>query len=454
MAIRSVNPVNNRLIEEFAPTGAAQIEAALAAAQSTFAQHRRTRFSERALRLLAVADLLYEEKDRWSRLLTEEMGKTLAAAVEEVEKCAWVCRYYAEHAEEFLSDTVLASEAAESFVKHLPIGPVLAVMPWNFPFWQVFRFAAPAVMAGNVVLLKHASNVPRTALALQEIFARAGHAPGVFQALLIEPQTVERVLADRRVKAATVTGSTRAGASVAAIAGRNIKKTVLELGGSDAFVVMPSADLEAAVDVGVTSRTLNNGQSCIAAKRFIVHRDVYDAFLARFVARFEALRVGDPLSADTDVGPLALARSKERLAHHVEDALAAGAVRVFGAQSMAGEGNFFRPGVLADIPRDARVYSEEVFGPVALMFEADDLDQAIELANDNPYGLASAVWTREASEADRAVAEIEAGSTFVNSLVKSDPRLPFGGVKCSGYGRELSRHGILEFVNHKTVSTA
>jgi succinate-semialdehyde dehydrogenase/glutarate-semialdehyde dehydrogenase len=454
VAIRSVNPVDNRLIEEFAPTSAAEIEAALAAAQSTFAQHRGTRFNERARRLLAVADVLQEEKDRWSRLLTEEMGKTLTAAVQEVEKCAWVCRYYAEHAEEFLNDQVLASDAAKSFVKHLPIGPVLAVMPWNFPFWQVFRFAAPAVMAGNVVLLKHASNVPRTALALQEIFARAGHAPGVFQALLIEPQTVEQVLADRRVKAATVTGSTRAGSSVAAIAGKHIKKTVLELGGSDAFIVMPSADLEAAVDVAVTSRTLNNGQSCIAAKRFIVHRDIYDVFLTRFVARFEALRVGDPLSADTDVGPLAMARSKERLERQVEESLARGAERVFGAEPIEGRGNFYRPGVLADIPRDAPVYSEEVFGPVALMFKAADLDEAIALANDNPYGLASAVWTRDASEADRAVAEIEAGSTFLNSLVKSDPRLPFGGVKCSGYGRELSRHGILEFVNRKTVSMA
>jgi succinate-semialdehyde dehydrogenase/glutarate-semialdehyde dehydrogenase len=430
----------------------AEIEAALDAADQAFREHRATPFAERAAKLVAVAELLERDKERWSRLLTEEMGKTLTASLAEVEKCAWVCRYYATYGADFLGDAPLESDGAKRFVRHLPLGPVLAVMPWNFPFWQVFRFAAPSVMAGNVVLLKHASNVPRAALALRDIFALAGFGPGVFQTLLIESGSVEGILADSRVKAATVTGSTRAGASVAAAAGKAIKKTVLELGGSDAFIVLPSADLDKAVEVGVTSRTLNNGQSCIAAKRFIVHTDVYDAFMSRFAARFEALRVGDPLAAQTDVGPLAMARSRERLEQQVERSLACGAKRLVGARSLPGDGYFYAPGILADIPPDAPAYTEEVFGPVALAFRAASLDVAIEIANDGPYGLASSVWTNDAAEAEQAIEALEAGSTFVNSLVKSDPRAPFGGVKSSGYGRELSRQGILEFVNLKTIS--
>jgi succinate-semialdehyde dehydrogenase/glutarate-semialdehyde dehydrogenase len=324
-------------------------------------------------------------------------------------------------------------------------------MPWNFPFWQVFRFAAPATMAGNTVLLKHASNVPRVALALQEIFEASDFDSGVFRTLLVESLAVESVLADRRVKAATVTGSLRAGQSVAAIAGGHVKKTVLELGGSDAFIVMPSADIDRAAEVAVTSRTLNNGQSCIAAKRFIVHKDVYAAFVEKFSTRLHGLKVGDPLERGTAVGPLAMARTRERLAKQVDALVAAGATRFVGARPMSGKGYFFEPGVVTDVPRDTPCYREEIFGPVALVFEVDDLDEAIEVANDSPYGLGSAIWTSDLREMERAVAGIDAGSTFVNSLVKSDPRLPFGGVKQSGYGRELARDGILEFVNAKTV---
>ena len=454
MAIRSINPATGDVIETFAPAGEDEIEAALAKSADAFERHRRSGFADRARRLLAAADVLTQEKERLARLVTEEMGKTLAASAAEIDKCAWVCRYYAAHAEAFMRNAQLESDSLKSYIRYLPLGPLLAVMPWNFPFWQVFRCAAPAVMAGNVVLLKHASNVPRVALALQEIFAAADFAPGVFQTLFIEPRAVETILADPRVKAATVTGSTRAGASVASIAGKHIKKTVLELGGSDAFIVMPSANLDEAVEVGVKARTLANGQSCIAAKRFIVHADVYDDYIERFVGRFAALRLGDPLDAATDVGPLALARTRERLDKQVTETLRQGAQRLTGAQSRDGPGNFYEPGVLAGIPAGSPCHDEEVFGPVALMFKAQSLEEAIAIANDNRYGLGSAIWTNDRAEAERAIDEIEAGATFVNALVASDPRAPFGGVKSSGYGRELSKEGMHEFVNIKTVTIA
>jgi succinate-semialdehyde dehydrogenase/glutarate-semialdehyde dehydrogenase len=382
--------------------------------------------------------------------MTAEMGKTLVSAIAEAEKCARVCRHYAEHASRDLADEPIPTEGS-SFVRYLPLGPVLAVMPWNFPFWQVFRFVAPALMAGNVGVLKHASNVPRCALAIEELLLRAGFPEGVFQVLLIESGAVPRVLGDRRIVAATLTGSEGAGAAVASQAGGLIKPTVLELGGSDAFVVMPSADLEAAVKAAVASRVLNNGQSCINAKRFIVHRDVYAAFEERMVAALEALVVGPPLAPETDVGPLALASVRRDVSEQVRRSVEAGARVLTGCVPFGERGFWFRPGVLAGIPRAAPAHDEEIFGPVASLFRVDDLDDAIRTANATAFGLGSSVWTNDAAETARFIAEIEAGQTFVNAAVASDPRVPFGGVKRSGYGRELGPHGVRAFTNAKTI---
>jgi succinate-semialdehyde dehydrogenase/glutarate-semialdehyde dehydrogenase len=387
-------------------------------------------------------------------VITEEMGKTLVSAVAEVEKCAKACRHYATTAASALADEPIATEAAASYVRYLPIGAVLAVMPWNFPFWQVFRFVAPTLMAGNVGLLKHASNVPRCALAIEDVLRRADFPEGVFQTLLIGSGAVAQVLADPRVKAATLTGSTGAGSNVAAQAGKLIKTSVLELGGSDPFIVMPSADLEAAVKTAVTARTLNNGQSCINAKRFIVHRDVYADFEARLVSAFDALRVGDPLQPETEIGPLALSSVRDDVVSQVERSVAAGARRLTGATRMDGPGFWFRPGVLSNIPERAPAFSEEVFGPVALLFSVPDIDAAVRLANQSVFGLGSSVWTQDEAEQRRFIDEIEAGQTFVNAMVASDPRLPFGGVKESGYGRELGVPGIRAFVNAKSVYVA
>jgi len=370
----------------------------------------------------------------------------------EVEKCALVCRHYAAHTAAYLADEPMTSSASRSYVRHLPLGPILAVMPWNFPFWQVFRFAAPALMAGNVALLKHASNVPASALAIEEIFRLAGFEEGVFQTLLVGSDAVEAIVADPRVRAATVTGSEGAGAAVASAAGRHHKKVVLELGGSDPFIVLPSADIGAAVKAAVGARIINNGQSCIAAKRFIVHAAVYAEFEEAFVAGFEALKVGDPMQADTDIGPLATPQIKSELAAQVEASVAKGAKRLCGAQPMSGVGNFFRPGVLGSIPRESPAWSEEFFGPVAMLFRVDNIDEAIDLANDTRFGLGSSVWTRDEDEIKAAVNRIEAGCTFVNAIVASDPRLPFGGIKSSGHGRELARDGMIEFMNRKTIA--
>lgn len=452
MPLRSINPTTGKTTAEFQTLSDSEIDTALESAESAFAIHRRTPIRDRAEMLTVIAQLLTGDSEKWAMLLTREMGKSIDAAVAEVEKCAWVCRYYAKHAATFLDDRPIEADAGESHVLHLPLGPILAVMPWNFPFWQVFRFAAPALMAGNVVVLKHASNVPSAALALQEIFERADCAPGLFQSLLVGPDAVPRLIEDRRIRAATVTGSIRAGAAVASMAGKLLKKTVLELGGSDAFLVMPSADLATAVEVGVQSRTLNNGQSCIAAKRFIVHEAVYAAFVERFAERLAKLIVGDPTEHDSDIGPLAMERTRERLERQVDELVGQGANIVCGAKRIERDGFFFEPGMLTDVPTGAPASDEELFGPVAMAFSVPSLDAAIARANDSPYGLASSIWTRDTIEADRAIREIDAGSTFVNSLVKSDPRLPFGGVASSGYGRELSKDGILEFVNRKTVS--
>lgn len=454
MAIQSIDPRSGKLRQTFSALDERGVEERLVQSSGAFAQWRRTTFAERAKPMRHAAELLEREKQALANVITLEMGKTLASAVSEVEKCAKVCRYYAQHAEHLLRDEVIATEAESSYVRCLPLGPVLAVMPWNFPLWQVFRFAAPNLMAGNVGLLKHASNVPDCATRIDDLLQRAGFPLGVFQTLLIPADAVVRVLEDERVVAATLTGSTAAGASVAATAGTNIKPTVLELGGSDAFVVLPSADLEQAVRAGVASRILNNGQSCINAKRFIVHRDVYAEFRQRMVAAFESLRVGDPLLPETDLGPLALDSVRDEVTSQVERSIASGARRLIGATRMDGKGWWFRPGVLECIPESSPAFNEELFGPVALLFCVRDLDQAIELANRSSFGLASSVWTNERSEQLRLIDELAAGQTFVNALVASDPRLPFGGVKASGYGRELGAAGIRTFVNHKTVYIA
>jgi len=450
----SVNPTTEETTEAFEEHTDAEIESRLARAWGAFQTWRRTAMAERAAVLTRLAELLGAERERHARTMTEEMGKTFASALAEVDKCALCCRHYAEHGAGYLADEPIAGEPGHgaAFIRRLPLGPVLAVMPWNFPFWQVFRFAVPALMAGNVGLLKHASNVPRCALALEDLFARAGAPAGAFASLLVPSARVEKIIGDARVRAVTLTGSEAAGVSVGAAAGRHLKKTVLELGGSDPFVVMPSAELDAAVRTAVAARVINNGQSCIAAKRFIVHRDVYRRFVEAFVAGLERLRVGDPMREGTDVGPLATREGRDRLERQVADAVAAGAKRVGGgARPPPGRGWFYAPCALAEVPRSAPAYHEEVFGPVALLFEARDLDHAIALANDSPYGLGSSVWTRVEAERRRFVDEIEAGQTFVDAMVASDPRRPFGGVKRSGYGRELAALGIREFVNEKTV---
>jgi succinate-semialdehyde dehydrogenase/glutarate-semialdehyde dehydrogenase len=449
--IRSVNPTTGQTLREFEELSDSQVEQKLARATHAFQRYRRTSFADRASWLHRAADILEAEKQSLGRLMTTEMGKTLAAAVAEAEKCAFGCRYFAANGENFLAAQHVTTDATESFVAYQPIGPVLAIMPWNFPFWQVFRFAAPALMAGNVALLKHASNVPQCALAIEDVWQRAGLPEGVFQTLLIGPERVGRLLEDTRVAAATLTGSEAAGSAVAGAAGQHIKKTVLELGGSDPFIVMPSADLDKAVQTAVTARNINNGQSCIAAKRFIVHDQIADAFLEKFVPAMEAQVVADPMEESTQIGPLATARIRDDLHKQVSATVAAGARILTGGKPVDGPGFFYEPTVIVDVPATAAAYREELFGPVAAVFRVRDLDQAIEIANDSRFGLGSAAWTNDRHEQRRFIEDLEAGLVFINGMVASDPRLPFGGVKHSGYGRELGEHGIREFVNIKTV---
>ena len=452
MAIASVNPATGEKLREFAPLGEAEIEKKLERAEQAFRDHRRTSFAERAAKMRRAAKILETEKDEFALVMTIEMGKPMRAARDEAAKCALVCRYYAEHAEQFLADEVVETDAeTRSFIRYEPLGTVLAVMPWNFPFWQVFRFAAPALMAGNTALLKHASNVPQCALAIEDIFRRAGFPGGVFQTLLLTNEQVGRVLDDPRVKAVTLTGSEHAGSEVASRAGKLIKKTVLELGGSDPFIVMPSADFEAAVKTALKARTINNGQSCIAAKRFIVADGIYEEFERRFVKGMEALKVGDPLDEATEIGPLATESILTELEEQVRKSIEVGARLLTGGERMPRNGNYYAPTVLADIPKDSPAYTEEFFGPVALLFRVRTIDEAIELANDTNFGLGASAWTNEESERERFIDEIEAGAVFINAMVASDPRLPFGGVKRSGYGRELGAFGIREFVNIKTA---
>ena len=452
MAITTINPTTGETVKTFAELTAEQIEAKLQLAASTFATHRRTSFADRARSMTRAAEILESEKHEFGKLMTIEMGKPLKAAISEAEKCAWVCRYYAENAERHLADAPVKTDAAKSYVRFQPLGPVLAVMPWNFPFWQVFRFAAPALMAGNVGLLKHASNVPQCALAIEDIFRRAGFPEGAFQTLLIGSAKVEDILNDARVVAATLTGSEPAGSSVASICGKQIKKTVLELGGSDPFIVMPSANLNEAVTTAVKARTINNGQSCIAAKRFIVAAEVYSEFERRFVAEMKALRVGDPLEETTDIGPLATPQIVKDLEEQVQRAVASGARVLTGGKRMDRAGNFYEPTVLVDVDPATPVSCEEIFGPVAMLFRVENIDEAIRLANATTFGLGAAAWTNSAPEQEQFINELEAGAVFINAMVASDPRLPFGGVKHSGYGRELAEVGIREFVNIKSVS--
>ena len=456
MPVSSINPATGEVLETFDALTDSQLEEKLRVAVETFREYRHTSLSERDRRMQRAAEILEDEKKDLARLMTLEMGKPLQAAVAEAEKCAWVCRYYAENAAKHLADENVETTATKSYIRYEPLGIVLAVMPWNFPFWQVFRFAAPALMAGNVGLLKHASNVPQCALAIEDILRRAGFPAGVFQTLLIGSATVARVLEDPRVAAVTLTGSEPAGRSVASIAGAQIKKTVLELGGSDPFIVMPSADFEAAVTTAVKARTINNGQSCIAAKRFIVHDKIYDEFENRFVAVMNELGVGDPLDEATDIGPLATPDILKDLEEQVKVSVAAGAKVLTGGKRPAltgalERGNFYQPTVLVDIPRDSPAYVDEIFGPVASLFRVTTIDEAIELANATTFGLGASAWTNDEQERLRFIADLQAGSVFINGMVASDPRLPFGGVKNSGYGRELSYFGIREFVNIKTV---
>ncbi|HUF35878.1 MAG TPA: NAD-dependent succinate-semialdehyde dehydrogenase [Gemmatimonadales bacterium] len=451
MSIQTINPTTGQTLRTFQPLSEAELDGRLECAAEAYRRNRRTPFAERARMMVRAAEILETEKDRFGALMVTEMGKPIQAARDEAAKSAWGCRYYAEHAERFLADEVVETTAARSWVRYQPVGPVLAVMPWNFPFWQVFRFAAPALMAGNVGLLKHASNVPQCALAIEEIFRRAGFAEGVFQTLLLETGQVRRVIEDPRVAAVTLTGSTAAGGQVAAAAGKAIKKSVLELGGSDPFIVLPSADLDLAVRTAVKARVVNNGQSCIAAKRFIVHEAVAEEFERRFVAGMEALVVGDPMDPAVDVGPLATAAQVETIEAQVRRTVAAGARLLTGGRRLERPGYYYAPTALAGVTPESPAYHDEVFGPVAMLFRVPDLDAAIRLANDVPFGLGASGWTRDPAERDRLVDELEAGLVFINAMVASDPRLPFGGVKQSGYGRELGPFGLREFVNVKTV---
>jgi succinate-semialdehyde dehydrogenase / glutarate-semialdehyde dehydrogenase len=451
MPFKSINPATGEMLKEFGAFDEKEIEKRLQRAEHAFEHHRRNPIPVRAELMLAAASLLDREKTELARTITLEMGKLLKAAIEEVEKCARGCRYYAENAERFLEDEPAQTSAARSFVRYEPLGAVLAIMPWNFPFWQVFRFAAPALMAGNVALLKHAANVPQCALAIEDIFCRAGFGEGIFQTLLIGAEQVEKLISDWRIKAVTLTGSDRAGSAVAATAGREIKKTVLELGGSDPFIVMPTADLESAISTGVKARTINSGQSCIAAKRFFLADAIYDKYLDAFVQRMRALKIGDPLEDSTDIGPLATEQILTGVHEQVQKAIGAGAKLLTGGNRVAGPGFFYEPTVLVDVPKNSSAYREEVFGPVASVFRVRDEAEAIELANDHIFGLGASVWTNDAKQQELFVSELETGMVFINAMVASDPRLPFGGVKRSGFGRELGAVGMREFMNTKTV---
>jgi succinate-semialdehyde dehydrogenase/glutarate-semialdehyde dehydrogenase len=452
MSIATTNPATGVVLKTFEPISDAQLEEKLQRAVEGFGAFRKTSFASRAALMVKAAEILEADKEKFARIMTTEMGKTYRSAVDEAVKCAWVCRYYAEHAEKFLADEAADVPGSKSFVRYLPLGPILAVMPWNFPFWQVFRFIAPSLMAGNVGLLKHASNVPQSALMIEEILRRAGFPEGVFQTLLIGSNKVAKLLADPRIKAATLTGSEGAGVQVGVAAATDIKKVVLELGGSDPFIVMKSANLEQAVTVGVKARVLNNGQSCIAAKRFIVAEEIADEFERLFVKEMAALKVGDPFDECTDVGPLSSADALKELDADVQKTIQAGARLLTGGKRLDRPGNYYPPTVLADIPMGSPAWCGELFGPVASLFRAKNAEDAIRIANSSPFGLGASAWTNDPIEREKFINGLESGMVFINRMVASDPRLPFGGVKRSGHGRELAMFGIREFMNIKTVS--
>jgi succinate-semialdehyde dehydrogenase/glutarate-semialdehyde dehydrogenase len=455
MPIQSLNPANGNLLRQYTPLSEEALSRKIALAQTAFRAGANIPLSHRALCMRKLAQMLEAETSEFASLITMEMGKPISQARSEILKCATVCRYYADHAARILSPEPVDAGGTDASVHWEPLGVILAVMPWNFPFWQVFRFLAPALMAGNVGLLKHSSNVPQCALAIEALVRRAGFPQGVFQALLIEASQVESVLADTRVAAVTVTGSEAAGRAIAAQAGWLIKKSVLELGGSDPFIVMPSANLDAAVHNAVRARCINSGQSCIAAKRFLIAESLYDEFETRFVAAMDAMKVGDPALDSTEIGPLATADQVEQLHAQVQSAVQAGGRLLTGGELMLGaNGNFYEPTVIAGVPRDAAICREEIFGPVALLFRVRDVEDAIALANDTDFGLGASVWTTSLSEQRRFAAALQCGSVFFNAPVASDPRLPFGGIKRSGYGRELSAAGMREFLNAKTVVIA
>ncbi len=451
MAIASINPATGEKLKEFKPHNDADVEKCLKQAVAAFDKHRREPFPKRAQLMVEVATLLEREKSELAKVITLEMGKLLRDSVAEIEKCARGCRYYAENAERFLEDESAQTNARRSYLHYEPMGAILAIMPWNFPFWQVFRFAAPALMAGNVGILKHAANVPQCALAIEQLFCRAGFDEGIFQALLIEADQVERLIVDPRIKAVTLTGSEKAGSAVGSTAAREIKKSVLELGGSDPFIVMPSADFGLAVSTAVKARTLNTGQSCIAAKRFFIADKIYDDFLNKFVEAMRSLKVGDPLDETTEIGPLATEQILNGVHEQVQKSIAVGAKLLTGGNRIAGPGFFYEPTVLVDVPRSSPAFREEVFGPVAAVFRVRDAEEAVELSNDSRFGLAASAWTNDEIEQELFASELESGMVFINAMTSSDPRLPFGGVKRSGFGRELGAAGIREFMNAKTI---
>ncbi|MEN8194476.1 MAG: NAD-dependent succinate-semialdehyde dehydrogenase, partial [Bacteroidota bacterium] len=451
MAIQSINPANNQILETFEEYSPEKVNQIIQDAHSAFLNWRTKSFAEKSVLMLNVTDVLQTQKLKYAEIMTKEMGKPITQAIAEVEKCAWVCEYYAENAESFLSNEAISTDAFESYVQFDPLGIVLAVMPWNYPLWQVFRFAAPALMAGNVALLKHASNVPMSALVIEEVFRDAGFPKNVFSTFLIGSKQVENIIKNPLVKAATLTGSEPAGKAIASSSGNALKKTVMELGGSDPFIILDDADIDEAVKIGVTARILNNGQSCIAAKRFIMVEDIADDFEHKFVNRMKELVVDDPMDEKTELGPIAREDLLEELDWQVKESVKQGAKILTGGSRIEREGAFYPPTVVSNVKKGMLAYSEELFGPVAIIIRVKDEKEAIEVANDTPFGLGASIWTKDVIKAKELTKQIDAGAVFINGLVKSDPRLPFGGVKTSGYGRELSHYGIKEFVNIKTV---